>query len=116
MGGGTGDVKKARHWEEMLGEAARSGISIQEFCRRGRLKESQSDWRQRRLRLGQRVGAWALRPGVNGQAARFALMSKETGGMDAGIELVLSWGRWLRITKGVDEETLRTVRTALGPV
>jgi hypothetical protein len=33
MGGGKGDAKKARHWQELLREAARSGISIREFCR-----------------------------------------------------------------------------------
>jgi hypothetical protein len=115
MGAGKPDAKKARHWQELLGEAARSGISIREFCRRRRLKESQFYWWQRRLRLGQRVGAGS-RPGVNGQAASFALVSEGAGAMDAGIELVLSGGRRLRITKGVDEETLRTVLTALEPV
>jgi hypothetical protein len=116
MVGGQGDEKKARHWQELLGEAARSGISIREFCRRRRLKESQFYWWQRRLRLGQRVGVGVHRSEVSGQAASFALVSEEAGGMDAGIELVLSGGRRLRITKGVDEETLRTVLTALGPV
>jgi len=52
MGAGKPDAKKARHWQELLGEAARSGISIREFCRHGRLKESQFYWWQRRLRLG----------------------------------------------------------------
>jgi len=35
------DVEKRRFWQRMIGEAARSGISIREFCRRHRLKESQ---------------------------------------------------------------------------
>ena len=34
---------------------------------------------------------------------------------DAGVELVLNGGQRLRITKGVDEETLRTVLAALEP-
>lgn len=34
--------------------------------------------------------------------------------MDAGIELVLGGGRRLRISKGVDETTLRTVLVAMG--
>ena len=115
MGAGKPDAEKARYWQQRLGEAARSGISIREFCRRRRLKESQFYWWQRRLRVGQRAGAGALRSGVNGQAASFALVSEEAGGMDAGIELVLSGGRRLRITKGADEETLRTVLAALEP-
>jgi len=114
MVGGKGDEKKARHWRELLGEAARSGISIREFCRRRRLKESQFYWWQRRLRLSRRDGA-ASRPGGNGQRASFALVSEEAGAMDAGVELVLSGGQRLRITKGVEEATLRTVLAALEP-
>jgi len=114
MGVGKPDVEKARYWQQRLGEAARSGISIREYCRRHRLKESQFYWWQRRLRLG-RGEAGGPQPGVNGQAASFALVSEEAGTMDAGIELVLSRGRRLRITKGVDEVTLRTVLAALEP-
>jgi hypothetical protein len=44
MGSGEDDAKIARHWQELLGEAARSGISIQEFCRRRLLKENQFTW------------------------------------------------------------------------
>jgi hypothetical protein len=115
MGVEKGDGKKARHWQELMCEAARSGISIREFCRHRRLKESQFYWWQRRLRLGQRAGAGAHRSGVNGHAASFALVSEEAGAMNAGVELVLSGGRRLRITKGVDEVTLRTVLAALEP-
>ena len=43
----------------------------------------------------------------------FALVSDEPGGLAAGIELVLSNGRRLRIGKGVDAETLRTVLAAV---
>lgn len=35
------DVEKARYWQRMIREAARSGMSIREFCRPRRLKESQ---------------------------------------------------------------------------
>ena len=113
MGVGKPDAEKARYWQQRLGEAARSGISIQEYCRRRRLKESQFYWWQRRLHLGRREGA-GPRPTVNGQAASFALVSEDAAS-DAGIELMLSGGRRLRITKGVDEETLRTVLAALEP-
>jgi hypothetical protein len=115
MGEGKADAEKARRWQGLLGEAARSGISIREFCRRRRLKESQFYWWQRRLRLVQQRGAGSHRSGVNGHAESFALVSEEGGAIDAGIELVLSGGRRLRITKGFDEETLRTVLVALEP-
>ena len=105
--------KKARYWQRTLGEAARSGMSIREYCRRRRLKESPFYWWQRRLRQGRQDGAESG-PGVNGPAASFALVSEDAAS-DAGIELMLSGGRRLRITKGVDEETLRTVLAALEP-
>jgi hypothetical protein len=44
----------------------------------------------------------------------FALVSEEAGELTAGIELVLSDGRRLRIGKGADEETLRKVLAAVG--
>ena len=52
MGAGKPDAEKARYWQQRLGEAARSEISIREYCRRHRLKESQFYWWQRRLHLG----------------------------------------------------------------
>jgi hypothetical protein len=112
MATGKPDAEKARYWQQRLSEAARSGTSIREYCRRRRLKESQFYWWQRRLRLKRTEGA-GLRPSRNGQAASFALVSEAAGAMDAGIELVLSGGRRLRVTKGVDEATLRTVLAAL---
>jgi len=113
MAKGKGDVRKARYWQQTLGEAARSGLSIREFCRRRRLKESQFYWWQRRLQMARPEGATAKTGGREG-AASFALVSEDAAG-DAGIELVLNGGRRLRITKGVDEETLRTVLAALEP-
>jgi transposase len=113
MSTSRGDAKKARYWQEALGEAARSGLSIREFCRRRRLKESQFYWWQRRLRVARPEGATS-KPGAREGAASFALVSEDAAG-DAGIELVLGGGRRLRITKGVDEETLRTVLAALEP-
>jgi hypothetical protein len=99
------DVEKARYWQRTIGEAARSGISIREFCRQRRLKEShklKGDRQERTRKLGGHRGA-----------ASFALVSEEPGATDAGIELVLGDGRRLRIRQGVDEATLRAVLAAL---
>ncbi len=35
------DVEKAKRWQRTIREAARSGLSIREFCRQRRLKVSQ---------------------------------------------------------------------------
>ena len=109
---GKGDAEKARYWQRTISEAARSGISIRQFCRQRHLRESQFYWWQRKLRAGRLAGTRA-RP--NGKPASFALVSDETGATDAGIELVLGDGRKLRIRQGVDEETLRSVLAALEP-
>jgi hypothetical protein len=45
---------------------------------------------------------------------RFALISDQPGVLEASIELVLGGGRRLRISEGVDEETLRAALSAGG--
>jgi hypothetical protein len=100
----------------VIGEAARSGQLIREFCRRRRLKESQFYWWQRNLRERRRKGKLSSRSkgeGTFDSEATFALVSDESGFIDAGIELVLGNGCRLRIGKGVDEATLRTVLAAV---
>ena len=76
MNVGKGDAKKASYWQQTLGEAARSGLPIREFCRRRRLKESQFYWWQHRLRMARPEGATS-KPGARESAANFALVSEE---------------------------------------
>jgi len=63
--------------------------------------------------LQRRCGERGGRRGHGDGAATFALVSADGDGESAGIELVLSGGRKLRISRGVDAETLRTVVGAL---
>ena len=105
------DVEKARYWQAVIRDAARSGLSTRAFCRQRKLKECQFYWWQRRLKE-KRPPASTPRGPANG-AASFALVSDEPGTAEAGIELVLAGGRRLRIAKGVDEPTLRSVLAAL---
>jgi hypothetical protein len=112
MGSQNRDVEKERYWQKIIREAARSRMSIREFCRQRRLNESQFYWWQRRLKAGRGEGT-RRRPAVQGGAASFALVSDGAGATDAGIELLLGDGRRLRIRRGVDEATLRAVLTAL---
>jgi hypothetical protein len=109
------DLRKERYWDKVIGEAARSGMSIREFCRGRKLKEGQLYWWQRILKH-RRQERTLDRPETNGAKGRtsFALVSEAAGSMDAGIELVMSDGCRLRIGTGVDAETLRTVLTAVG--
>jgi transposase-like protein len=103
--------KKEQQWKNTIREAARSGMSISEFCRRHRLREKQFYWWRHRL-AGSLQSKGRIKP--TGKQASFALVSDEHGSLDAGIELVLGDGRRLRISKGVDEETLRAVLSAVG--
>jgi hypothetical protein len=107
------DVDKARFWQSTIREAARSGVSIREFCRQRRLKESQFYWWQHRLSATRKTRKSRNLRAVG--ATSFALVSGELGGSDAGIELLLGDGRRLRIARGVDEATLRAVLAAVGP-
>ena len=114
VSGNKQDVEKARFWRTAIREAARSGVSIREFCRRRKLKECQFYWWQHRLSMTRRTAAKGRPQRPRGQAS-FALVSQEPGANDAGIELVLAGGRRLRIARGVDEATLRAVLAAVEP-
>jgi hypothetical protein len=85
-------------------------MSIREFCRQRQVKESQFYWWQRKLKVDQQERK--LSPGGDGRAS-FALVSEEAGSLPAGLKLVLRDGRRLRISKGVEEESLRAVLAAL---
>jgi transposase len=104
------NLEKQRYWQRTIGEAARSGMSIREFCRQRQVKQSQFYWWQRKLKADRQERKMAL--GGDGRAS-FALVSEEAGSMPAGLELVLRDGRRLRISKGVEEASLRAVLAAL---
>ncbi len=101
---------KERQWEKTIREATRSGLSIREFCRRCHLREKQFYWW--RQRLGKNAAQKRHRRLMGKNQTSFALVSDQPGALEAGIELVLRDGRRLRISKGVDEETLRAVLAA----
>jgi transposase-like protein len=112
MGGrGTNEDKRAQ-WRKLIAEAARSGTSIREFCRQRGVTEPQFYVWRARLN-GKAHGAARRRALRAGKPATFALVSDAPGALDAGIELVLADGRRVRIRRGVDEATLRTVLAAV---
>ena len=113
MGGRRVDESKREQWRKLIAEAARSGTSVREFCRQRGITEPQFyTWR---ARLNGKVHGAARRRALRAEkAATFALVSDAPGALDAGIELVLADGRRVRIGRGVDETTLRTVLSAVG--
>lgn len=105
------DEAKARFWQRTIREAARSGRSIREFCQQRKLNAGQFYWWRSRLKATWR--RTRRKANAASGAASFALVSEEPGGSDAGIELVLTSGRKLRLSRGVDEATLRSVLEVL---
>jgi hypothetical protein len=108
------DIEKKRYWQKVIREATRSKLSIREFCRQNQLRESQYYWWQNKLN-GSRRSKRLQKPTRKENPATFALVSNDSGAADAGIELILQDGRRLRISKGVDEQTLRAVLDAVEP-
>jgi hypothetical protein len=87
MSSGKGDAEKARYWQRTIREAVRRGMSIREFCRQHRLKESQFYWWQHKLRAGrQERRRWS--PSVRGNQASFALVSDEAGPVTGAFSLI----------------------------
>src|SRR5260370_33063804 len=105
------DVEKERYWQRTIGDAARSGMSIREFCRQRHVKESQFYWWQRKLKAGRQE---RNKPSIQDRAASFALVSEDGMDMPAGLELVVQDGRRLRVSQGVQEGPFRTCLAALG--
>jgi hypothetical protein len=111
-----GDVENERYWRRVIGEPARSGVSVRRFRRARTLRKSQFCWWHRRLKeweeartLGNVSGADGRKDGIQ---PTFALVSDESRALGApGIELAFGDGRPASggVGKGVDEETPRTV-------
>lgn len=95
---------------------AASGLSMRQFCERNHISEGHFHHWRHRLELEDR--AESLKRSGTKPEARFALVRTEPGNGSAQasfseIELVLERGWLLRIRRGVDEATLRSVLAAL---
>lgn len=106
------DEQRENHWRAVIQKAKGSGTSVRAFCQRQGIKESQFYRWQRRLKgPSAPTKAEVARAGWK---ASFALVSDQPSEVASiGIELLLAGGRRLRIGRGVDEATLRTVLSVL---
>lgn len=94
---------KADEWAERIAAQQRSGISVKQFCKEQGVSEySFYTWRKRLRENG---------------PVRFALVERSARRQEdaagAALELVLATGERLRIARGVDITTLRTVLDVL---
>lgn len=93
---------KAEQWRERIAEQQSSGLPVRQFCNeRGLSSWAFYKWRKQ-LREAGPVFALVER-GTQG----------EQGATNADLELVFATGERLRIRRGVDGATLRTVVEAL---
>jgi hypothetical protein len=84
-------------WAERIAEQGRSGLSVKQFCKERRFSEySFYTWRKR-LRAKEPVRFALLERGV----------TRGASAAEVGLELVLTNGERLRISKQVDMATLR---------
>lgn len=97
MGSGEGDREKARYRQMNLREAVRIGISIPEFCRQRRLKESRFYWWQRKPKAGREERGLQQRNPAGNRGSP-ALVSDEAGATNAGISWC--WGMGVGCASG----------------
>jgi transposase len=94
---------KVNQWAERIAAQQCSGMSVKQFCKEQGLTEcSFYAWRKRLQERG---------------SVRFALVEKKSQRQqcaeDAALELILATGERLRIGRGVDITTLRTILDVL---
>jgi hypothetical protein len=94
-------IARSQYWRDVIQQQAASGQPVSAFCaERGLTEQSLYSWRKR----------------LSDQApVSFALVTTERQDQSpsAPLELELDAGRRLRIPRGVDAATLRTVLTVL---
>jgi transposase-like protein len=117
MRGQRADETTQAQWRQRIAAAARSGRSIRAFCREQGVTEGQFyAWRRRLNRKAQGAAPQRIRAAAEMTGATFALVHEATTTPEpAGVELVWTDGRRLRIGPGVDAMTLRTVLAVLEP-
>jgi transposase-like protein len=95
--------EKTEQWRERIAEQRGSGLSVKQFCKERELSSwSFYKWRKQLQEAG---------------PVRFALVerriAREQSASNGDLEVVFATGERLRIQRGVDGATLRTVIEAL---
>ena len=109
------DRKRESRWRRIIGEHRRSGLSVREFCRRGKLTETAFYyWRrelQRRAEEHQRMSG----PGGSQMPAFVSVQVQEPGAASAGgrVEIDLPGKRRVRVIPPIDRQALADVLAVL---
>ena len=116
------NLKKEQEWRERVQRWQQSGESVRAFCRREGLHESAFfAWRReltrrRQERQAVRTERKQAKPSTPAKPIRFlpvqVAVENRTGDL-AGVEVLLSEGRTIRVRLGFDRQTLAAVLAVL---
>jgi hypothetical protein len=110
--GASRDRRREAEWRRIMREHARSGLSILEFCRKSKLRETAFHYWRRELKRRQAEQEQRNRPST--QAAFVPVrVAEELRPESAHIEIVLSGGRRVHVTAPVDRLALAEVLAVL---
>jgi hypothetical protein len=117
------DRRRESQWRQIISEHGRSGLSIREFCRKGKLRETAFYFWRRELQRRQVEGSTRRAEQEQRRPARcpavpafVAVRVEEPAGAAATggrIEVELSGGRRVHVTAPVDRQTLADVLAVL---
>jgi len=113
--GASRDRRREVQWRRIVAEYKRSGLSIREFCRKGKLRETAFYFWRRELQRRQ-AEQQQRKKADTGVAPRFVAVRVERQDGPAtpgGIEILLSGGCRVHVTAPVDRQALADVLAVL---
>lgn len=107
---GKKSVEKESNWRELIKRQAVSGLSIRRFCaKEGVSQPSFYAWRRRFREEDNGLGARQSRSRKDERVGRRPFIPLTLLESPAGLEIVHPHGYQIRVTGGVDADTLRQV-------
>jgi hypothetical protein len=109
------DMKKESFWRRMVRGQAGSGLSIRDWCRKHRLKETAFYWWRTQLarRAAQRSKTAFVPVRISAGATADSDPDRAFAETSGRIEIVLAGGRRLRVSGRVDRQMLSDVLAVL---
>lgn len=102
---GRRDPEKEKFWREQVAAQAASGKNVREYCREQGLKENMFFGWRRELKF---------RDGEEGRKPGFVELIERGCARNSGVSIRLKDGVCIDVVPGFDEETLKTVLSAVG--
>ena len=109
------DRRREAQWRRVVGEHGRSGLTVREFCRKSKLRESTFYFWRRELERRQAEQEQRPQTGPSAAPAFVAVRVEEHSGTaaDGRIVIELSGGRRVHVTPPVERQALADVLAVL---